>query len=229
MAMMDKEWEKSCEQLSALVDGEVSELELHRILKQASEEPELASKWSRYQVASAVLKGETHGNAQQWQSFDISSRVAAAISQEPDIQVKARPGWFKPLANVAVAASVSAAVVVGWQSMNSVTSSGFSNGPAVTAASSPPAQPVPARQLAAGNSPLMTVAQGNGVTNSSIQAQPHAEIIRYNPELDDRLNEYLISHSGNAAFNTPAGVASYARAVNIKPGEVVVEQVKVEK
>ena len=41
------------------------------------------------------------------------------------------------------------------------------------------------------------------------------------PDLDDRLNDYLISHSGNAAFNTASGVAPYARVVALKPAPQV--------
>ena len=44
------------ESLSALMDGEASDLEMRRLLK--SEGAELNARWQRYHIASAALKGE---------------------------------------------------------------------------------------------------------------------------------------------------------------------------
>ena len=63
---------------------------------------------------------------------------------------------------------------------------------------------------------LMPVAQTGGAYRPATVVNA-PEIIRYNPDVDDRLNDYLISHSGNAAFNTASGIAPYARVVTLKP------------
>lgn len=215
MTMGNNDLDKSAEELSALVDGEVSELELRRVLKNIEQDQALCQKWSRYQLASAVLRRQTGGQSMAWLDVDLSARVQQALEQEP-APVSARTGrnpisnlFGKPLANVAVAASVSAAVILGWQNLAS--GPGVQTVPAVAAST-----PVVMTPVAGGNgSPIMNVSQTNGVAVAGRAMQP--EMIRYNPELDDRLNYYLLSHSSNAAVNTANSVTPYARVVTIKP------------
>lgn len=217
MNMGNKDLDRKAEELSALMDGEVSELELRRVLNSIEQDQALCRKWSRYQLASAVFRRQTAGKAQAWMEVDLSARVQQAIEQEP---VPAVPKHGKsstvvtllsrPFANVAVAASVSAAVILGWQN--------FSGGPGVpgspaVASSTVSMAPVPVSS----NSPLMAVSQSNAAGSTNLVMQP--EMIRYNPELDDRLNYYLLSHSSNAAVNTASGVTPYARVVTVKPAQ----------
>ena len=66
------------ETLSALMDGEVDDLELRRLLKQLpghAQRQELLARWQRYHIASSVLHGEPlpAGNA------SLSQRLLAAI------------------------------------------------------------------------------------------------------------------------------------------------------
>lgn len=215
--------ERNLEELSALMDGETSELEVRRVLKNIEQDQAMCQKWARYQMVSAVLKGETRGQTAQWQQVDLSARISRALEDEPalsGIEPVAAPArrladvLLKPFANVAVAASVSAAVILGWQSVNQqpVTADGpVAMTPGVSGAV------VASAPVATG---LMPVAQTSGSYRpATVASQP--DIIRYNPDLDDRLNDYLISHSGNAAFNTASGVAPYARAVALKPAPQV--------
>lgn len=215
MSMGNKDLDRSSEELSALMDGEVSELELRRVLNSIEQDQALCRKWSRYQLASAVLRRQAGAKASSWLDVDLSARVQQAIAQEPEISVPVREKHSaaaflsKPFANVAVAASVSAAVILGWQN--------FAGGPAVQTAPTVAASTVSMTPTTvAGNSPLMAVSQTNGPLTSQVM-QP--EMIRYNPELDDQLNYYLLSHSGNAALNTASGVTPYARVVTVKPGQ----------
>lgn len=71
------------ESLSALMDNEASELELQRLLKALDADPELKATWSRYQVASAGLKGKLPVLAPS----DFASRVSAAIDLEESYSV----------------------------------------------------------------------------------------------------------------------------------------------
>ncbi len=208
--------DRHLEELSALMDGEASELEVRRVLGNIEKDQALCQKWSRYQLVSSVLKGETHGQAQQWGAIDVSTRVFTALEAEPLHQVGATKkrfsaGLVKPFANVAVAASVSAAVILGWQTFQ---------GAAVNVAG-PVA--VNSGSVAGGGLPVagngfMQVSQTSSPALRSTVSVPRQDIIRYNPEVDDQLNEYLISHSSNAAINTASGgVAPYARVVGLKP------------
>lgn len=207
--------DRHLEELSALMDGEASELEVRRVLGNIEKDQALCQKWTRYQLASSVLKGETHGQAQHWQSFDVSARVSAALETEPALQVVATKkrfsaGLVKPFANVAVAASVSAAVILGWQTYQ---------GAAVNVAGPVAVNSgtVVSGGLPSAGTGFMQVSQTTSPAMRSTVTVPRQDIIRYNPDVDDQLNEYLISHSSNAAVNTASGVAPYARVVGLKP------------
>jgi sigma-E factor negative regulatory protein RseA len=128
------------ESLSALMDNQASELELQRLLKALDESPELKSTWSRYQIASAGLKGSVPVLA----SGDFAARVSAAIDAEETYSAVAVAGsdarigasvtqesseaqagksnvvamplrWWQQAGRVAVAASVAGAVILGVQ------------------------------------------------------------------------------------------------------------------
>ena len=68
------------EQLSALMDGEMLDSEL---LSELSRNPEMQKTWESYHLIRDSLRGDTSDVLH----FDISSRVMAAIEQEPLRQV----------------------------------------------------------------------------------------------------------------------------------------------
>ena len=101
------------ESLSALMDDAADELEVQRTLKAVSEDNELRETWQRYQLARTAMRGETTAI-----KMDLSASVAAAIADEPSHNMTAeRPTGqlFKTLSRVAIAASVTVAVVLGVQ------------------------------------------------------------------------------------------------------------------
>ncbi|MCZ6868200.1 MAG: sigma-E factor negative regulatory protein [Gammaproteobacteria bacterium] len=103
------------ESVSALMDGEVDELELARLLKEAESDPEVISLWSRYHLAGALMRRESLMPA----SERLTLRLREALASEPSLA--GAPGanrWVKPLASVAVAAAVALAVVLGFQMMS---------------------------------------------------------------------------------------------------------------
>jgi negative regulator of sigma E activity len=117
--------ERSTETVSALMDGEVSDFELRRILDRMDEEPELSDAWQRYQLISSVIRNEEIVDPR----IDISNSVMAAVAEEPDYYSEEaevsegsgtdrRTYFWKPLTSMAVAASVTAMVIFGAQSFN---------------------------------------------------------------------------------------------------------------
>lgn len=102
--------------LSALMDGEASELELRRLL-QKTDNPEVRDTWSRYQVASRAMQSEASGYA----GIDLSASIAEMIAEEPELKATtekpvsandSRFGSFvSNLGRVAVAASVAVVAV----------------------------------------------------------------------------------------------------------------------
>lgn len=112
------------ESISALLDGEVSDFELRRTLEQTGQDSRLGQQWYRYQIARSALKRETAAPV----DIDISARVMAALEQEPVYHTSvdsageqpARAGkskpvsqWWRSLSSMAVAASVTAVVILG--------------------------------------------------------------------------------------------------------------------
>lgn len=119
------------EQISALVDGEIQDKVL---LEQLGNERELADTFGRYHLYGDVLRNEVPSHLQ----LDMSDRIAAALDDEPamvaapaipsfdqgnkaaeDKVLRPRFGRVSPLlryvGQFAVAASVSAALIVGVQ------------------------------------------------------------------------------------------------------------------
>ena len=88
------------EALSALFDGEASDLELRRLL--ASQEPELEEKWQRMGLAQAVLQGQ--GSELRKLDPGFSQGVMTALAAQPSPTVGSTP-WLAGFTKLAVAAA----------------------------------------------------------------------------------------------------------------------------
>jgi len=113
------------ESISALMDNEANELELHRLLASMEKDDEVRDTWQRYQLVSFAMKRNLPRNL----DIDISARVAQAIADEQiefeSAELVNKSGWnryLKPMTSVAVAASVAFVVVFGALQMNQSTS-----------------------------------------------------------------------------------------------------------
>jgi sigma-E factor negative regulatory protein RseA len=123
---MSESKKRLTESVSALVDGEVSELELHRILKQLdqevsidpsnSDDQSISHKWSRYNfISQAMASTPLDGK-------DISQSVSDAIALESSHKTNVLKGVFhaKSLGQFAIAASVATMAIIGVQQLNNV-------------------------------------------------------------------------------------------------------------
>jgi sigma-E factor negative regulatory protein RseA len=101
--------------LSALADGELSELELQRLLRELDgpERESLRGRWRGYHQHRALLRGE------RVEFTDISAAVSAAIDAEPALRKSRLSSFGSGLGRVAVAASVAVFALVGVQQMQS--------------------------------------------------------------------------------------------------------------
>lgn len=126
--------EQAAENLSTLMDGEASEFELRRSLEQVEQSPEMGERWRRYHVARSAMRGEPVNTA----DIDLSAGIMAALEDEPtyslpqqDDESTAEPvvqerrkesrTLWKPMASMAMAASVTAMVILGVQNLNNDT------------------------------------------------------------------------------------------------------------
>lgn len=127
------------EALSALMDGELSEFEIRRLLTKIGESPALLATWERYNLARAVFEPEPldlHSFAESTRSGTsnrLLDRIMLAVEQEPVPEQKPIEwnasgkspikSWHRDLAKLAIAASVTLAVFVGMQSLMTSSSS----------------------------------------------------------------------------------------------------------
>lgn len=95
------------ESLSALLDGELSEIELKRLLRDLDNEQ--AGRFADWQLARDLL----HGQPVAAVPAQFNEHLAAQLHDQQSLPLGQRLG--PSLARLAVAASVALAVVIGWQ------------------------------------------------------------------------------------------------------------------
>ncbi|MEE1921133.1 RseA family anti-sigma factor [Pseudomonas sp. 148P] len=188
------------ESLSAVMDNEADELELRRVLS-AVDDPETRATWSRYQVARAAMHKEL-----LMPKLDIASAVSAALADEAT-PVKVARGPWRSVGRLAVAASVTLAVLAGVRLYNQDDING-----AQLAAQQPAQQGLVAPQVQgpavlAGYSESSEQAPGP-MANGVLQGQSGWQ--------DQRLPGYLRQHAQDAAVKGTESALPYARAASLE-------------
>ncbi|MCK0537706.1 sigma-E factor negative regulatory protein [Alcanivorax quisquiliarum] len=181
--------EREREVLSSLLDGETSELETRRILRDLDDAG--AARWARWQLAGDILRHQEVAAV----PADFNARLNAALADEKS----RRSGWLGGVARAAVAASVAAATVtVGWQYWGT---QGVGEQPAhVAAAPVQPVQEAPRLQ----HRPFAETALvglGGRVQAGQVQQSQH-------------LSPMLMRHSEFTARHSSQGMVPYARLVS---------------
>lgn len=175
--------EKISEQLSALLDDELDEQEQELLLRRLKHEPGMQTSWSRYQLIGDAMRHSLNPASHP----DLLHDIRRAIEHEPAIQSasQASPAglrMMKPVAGLAVAASVAAMAIIGLQNMGQGES---------------PYEDVP---RLAQTQPATTIQRVSG-TRWNMQ-QPDTEM---------RLNGYLVNHSEYTSAISLQGMINYAR------------------
>jgi sigma-E factor negative regulatory protein RseA len=189
------------ESMSVLMDDEANELDVERVLKNSSTAG-LRGSWTRYHTVRQVMREGTG----QHPLVDIGSRVMRALEADPEIRPTARwHGLLRPVASLAVAASVFASVLVGSQ---------FYGLLGVDAGAAP--------EVAA---QVSTVGMVNTLGGSAVNAGYATPALRapvapryadYNLLARERLQRYLLTHAEEAALNAPQGMMPFARVASFK-------------
>ncbi|WP_372864925.1 sigma-E factor negative regulatory protein [Spongiibacter sp.] len=184
------------ESLSALMDGEASDMELRRLLR--SGDTELRKEWAAFHRNQQLM----HDGELAFAELDVSERVMAAIDQQPAL--RSSGGWRQALTGVAVAASVAAVVVfAGSERMlggDKVMFAAAKEGEAaVSGGRVYPAQ--------------MSPATGGVAVNATATAIPSmSPAVR--SDADKRFDTLLRKHTERASLNSGQGFVSYARVVS---------------
>ncbi len=181
------------EQLSTYLDGELPREEAQLLVRRLLQDPELQARWARYHTIGAALRRQAPGRV----TPELTRKVMAAIRSEAPARGHARmPAWMKPLAGVAIAASVAAVAVFGARSLY-----------------------VPESVV-----PVAQVAQAPGVITSDagLPGRPTPRMgtrwERTQPAVASQLNDYLLRHYGRSGAAMPAA-SGYARIVGYDAAE----------
>jgi sigma-E factor negative regulatory protein RseA len=211
--------EKLNESLSALMDGELGELELQRLLKAGAASPELNARWARYQLVASVLRREQVAPVDEGLAASISAAIAR---EEAPVQQDAIPGgqaandqrsrWWRPLSRGAVAATVAFAAIFSVQQLSEP-----QPGSELLAEAERPAQqpvqsspqptgfyiPAPSTRSVSTAAPRLVPERRQG--QAAVQLAPSPELMRH-------LNRVMIQHSEQAAHIGSQGMVPFARA-----------------
>ena len=172
------------EQLSALVDDELRRDEAAFLLKRLGHDPDAAGRFERYCLISDAMRRSLPPRI----DFDLSTRISAALADEPPFESRARTPsrrLLRPAAGLAVAASVAALSVLLW----------------------------PQPDLGAGT-PTPAVASAVPVgTAPALRPVAHAgeQWDRLDPEVQRRLSGYLVNHSEHSSRAPINGVLTRVR------------------
>ena len=179
--------DKLNEQLSALVDDELNGTEQELLIRQIGRDPELLQRLSRYQLISDAMQNHLPGRVDP----AFSRRLHGALRQEPagrgDGQAAGLTGrWLRPVAGVAVAASVAVVAVTALQTSREETAVQ----PAAVAGAPAEREYIRAQ-------------------DSAVAAAPDS-----GPGIDSRqLDVYLVNHNEYAASRGMRGMLPYVRIV----------------
>lgn len=186
------------ESLSALMDNETDELELRRVLA-ASGESEVRATWARYQVARAVMHKELLEPR-----LDLAAAVSAALADESVPAVSQPRLPWRGLGRLAVAASVTVAVLAGVRMYNQddLATSQLAQRDALPMLQARPLQG-PA-VLAGYTTNSVVVPQGQGATDAQQRWQ------------QQHLPAYVRQHAQQAAFIGTQSALPYARAASME-------------
>lgn len=160
------------DQLSALVDGELSPAEYRQVLNAINTRPELKQRWMRYHLAADALKNNLPPAVMK---PGFSAHVIQAIDAEPTVLAPRRFFYrvnliAKQMAGLAVAASVTAVAVLGIQTWR------------LQDAQQPPMAQVAPPVVNVAH-PVTAVAEENAPLPAHVQLQ---------------INQYLLNHNQNA-------------------------------
>lgn len=198
------------ESLSALMDNEASELELHRLLKATESDDQIRESWKNYHLAASALRGDTPGVA----PVDLSRQISAAIADEPEHRVgKPQSGLgriWQAAGRMAVAASVAGAVVIGAQQYLATEAPMVAQAPeSVGGAAGLVPDGFQAPNL---NTRTVNISDGPVLVSqperSTVTYQPSAQ---QNQAIEQHLNQLMLQHAENASQNSAQGLLPYAR------------------
>lgn len=214
------------ESLSALMDGEASELELHRLLRMVEQDASLKSSWLSYQQIRSVIRQEQRLSTEA--HLALNKRILTVIEAEPPFADEiprnrrhATLKLLKPVGGLAVAASLLAAIFLGVQTTQLVDSGPANQDSADIAAQTEAVRTGPAQTIAMKTTTdqgVAATAVSSARADSSLEfassdSEPSAqesELRELDEENMKRFRAYIMRHDRLSKINP------YARVSNTK-------------
>jgi len=193
--------DRNKESLSALMDGEADELEIRRVLNQLEKDDELTESWKNYHLVGSLMRDESIDRIDLTQGINSALDGEGVFNPVPvtsDSQVDSaldkvsasRAQWYKPLTSIAVAASVTFAVLIGVQSIEPNDGLGLADSNAL---------------------PVLQSKQGElTASNLSLEEQQQLEAAQ------QQLQEYVLQNSVDPSNEKKEGVLPFARVVEFQ-------------
>lgn len=165
----------SREHLSALVDGEGSSDRVPDLVETIARDEELKRLWGRYHLISDAMRGHLTGIP----SDELFQRIHQRVGEEPSLYRldSFRRRVLKPLAGLAVAASVAVVAVLGVRSLEPT---GGERGVMVAEVPPPVSMPTPTAARADAADPRLTayIVNHSGSAGRNVQGLlPYARIV----------------------------------------------------
>jgi sigma-E factor negative regulatory protein RseA len=189
------------ESLSALIDGEASELEVHRLVREFGADESLTSSWTMYQqVRTTVRSGRDELSVSEHQV--LLSRISASIEAEDTHQTVTQSNSSSPkrvmVGSLALAASLVVTIFIGIQE------------PATDAqiAASSERAPIDVQTVAHTASPGVSA----GTQSGSASLTP--ELVELDEEKQRRLRAYLNQHDRMTRLNAEKQFVNYKETSN---------------
>lgn len=189
------------EQVSALADGELESSTLDSLEYQSES---LKDTWWRYHLISDAI----HQRFPLCTDLTLSKRISAAIAREPTVLAPPRtgrrplPGFIRPVAGLAVAATVATVAILGVQSYQAERL-----GPEPqTAQVAPAPAPLPAREFAVSTADRMSPA-------AQPVAQPVVQPMPREIHSSAQISRYILNHNEYQSSMGVQGVTPYVRLV----------------
>ena len=172
------------DKISALMDGELDAEDAANMVAQFGKTDQFRSEWAIYHMISDVMgqSGQTTGPM----PADISRRVSARLASEPTV-LAPRSAPRHRMKAYAIAASITAAAVVGWMNLQ------VTEQPPQLVADNSPAAPTPVQAVATGLPPIP-------VASVSASAPIH-------------IDDYLLAHRAFSPGTAMPGAVPYVRTV----------------
>lgn len=195
------------ESLSALMDGEASEIELRQVVR-ACDDAELRGTWTRMETTRSLMRSDLSELA----PAGLADGILAALDEEPAMsRTGSLPGWIQPVAGLAIAATVALVAVLGVRGLE--TDSQLQPAPEIASVQEPAASV--GRVYTPGR--LGEIGKPVGYSESpqldSTDAGRPGELSPGLLAAQQRLQSHMFRHAEYASLNSGRGMMPFARVV----------------